>query len=298
MENITMNSEDPISIQTPSINLPIKKRPPSAEQLYKNLITFPITKQVNRYPRQTDKTINPPFHLLLQTNLKLLVPNIDIGYQMDMEHEQMFEWIVTAKEYVNKLNEDFQERCDRRTQKIIAVELRNHRSKTLDMNKLNLLPEDIIRYIHDFLLPETRIQLLKARYPNLDANIIKLKVPVLKGLLKNIQNKFYQPMMNSLYKNNRHRCLPPGFYITFGYIRKDITIDRINKFIGTCETAVAHSPSDYRYFQNKALKMMRELVYVAKRKQVLDKPYAPELEPPPPEKKSRKTKKTKSKKSD
>jgi len=84
--------------------------------------------------------------------------------------------------------------------------------------------------------------------------------------------------------------------MTFSYVRKDITMEKINKFIGTCETAVAHTPQDYKYFQKKALKLMRALVYVAKRKQVLDKPYAPELEPPPQVKKAKKPRKPKTNK--
>ena len=278
-----MQPEEP-----PSKKLPLKKRPPSAEQIYKNLVTFPISKEVSRYPRQTDTTIQPAFHNLLQTNLDLLVPNIDIGYQMSMDSNQMFEWILTAKEYVNKLTEDFQQKCDKKTQKILAIEERNQRSKTFRMEPMDRLPEDIIRYVYEFLLPETRIQIFRARYPNLDANIMKLKVPYLKALLKNIETKTYTPMMNSLYKYNRNRCLPIGFYMRFGYVHKEDCMNKINKFIGTCETAVAHSPSDYRYFQRKALNMLKALVYLAKRKQVLDKPYAPELEAPKPVKKLRK----------
>jgi hypothetical protein len=288
MENIILATEEPTTQPT------VKKRQPSAEHLFKTLVTYPISKEVNRYPKQTDKTIQPAFHLLLQTNLDLLVPNVDIGYQMNLEHNQMFDWILTAKEYVNKLNEDFQHRCDRRTQKIVFIEQHKERSKKFNMTAMDKLPEDIIRYIYEFLLPETRVQILRARYPNLDANIMKLKIPTLKMLLNNIQTKYYQPMMNSLYKTNRHRCLPPGFYITFSYVRKDITMEKINKFIGTCETAVAHSPVDYRYFQRKAFKLMRALVFVAKRKQVLEKPYAPELEPPKPVKKPRKPRTKKS----
>ena len=284
MENIILQPEEPTSKK-----LPLKKRPPSSEQIYKNLVTFPISKEVSRYPRQTDTTIQPAFHNLLQTNLDLLVPNIDIGYQMSMDSNQMFEWILTAKEYVNKLNEDFQQKCDKKSQKLLAIEERTQRSKNFRMEPMDRLPEDMVRYIYEFLLPETRIQIFRARYPNLDANIMKLKVPYLKALLKNIETKTYTPMMNSLYKYNRNRCLPIGFYMRFGYVHKEDCMNKINKFIGTCETAVAHNPSDYRYFQKKALKMMMALIYLAKRKQVLDKPYAPELEPVKPVKKLRKS---------
>jgi hypothetical protein len=287
MEN-TLIITSPLPMSEPTQILPIKKRQPSTEQIYKSLVTYPISKEVVRYTKITEKTIQPAFHDLLQTNLNLLVPNIDIGYQMDMNHNQMFDWLLTAKEYVSKLNEDFQQRCDRKTQKIIEIEQHKERAKKFNMEAMDKLPEDIIRYIYDYLMPETRIALLRARYPNLDANVKKLKVPILKCLLKNINNKYYTPMMNSLYKTNRNNCLPVGFYLSFSYFHKENCVNKINKFIGTCETAVAHSQSDYRYFQRKALRILRSLVYVAKYKKVLDKPYAPELEPPKPVKKPRK----------
>jgi hypothetical protein len=65
----------------------------------------------------------------------------------------------------------------------------------------------------------------------------------------------------------------------FGFNNKQNCIDNINKMIGTYETAVAHTPADYRYFQKKSLQILKTMIYVAKKKKVLDKPYAPELEP-------------------
>ena len=101
-------------------------------------------------------------------------------------------------------------------------------------------------------------------------------------------------MMRYSEKHNRLKCLPAGFYMRFGLTKKQNFLDNIEKFMGTCERAVAHSESDYRYFQRKTLRILRSLVYVAKRKNVLDKPYAPELEPPVPIKKPRKPRAKKS----
>jgi hypothetical protein len=276
-------------------NLPIKKRQLSAEKIYANLATnYPISKEVIRYTKVTNNSIQPAFHDLINTNLSQLVPNIDIGYQMNLDANHLMNWIQTAKDYVEQINNEFQKKCEKKLQNVIKIEERMYRSKMLDMNKLNQLPEDIIRYIHGFLMPETRIVLLRARYPNLDANVMKLKVPELKRLFDNIRNKYYTNMMSNLYKHNRARCLPHGFYIRFTYNNKPACLDVINKFIGTCETAVSHTPQDYRYFQRKALRILRSLVYVAKHKQVLDKAYAPELEQPKPVKKQRKPRTKKS----
>ena len=260
---------------------------PTSEQIYRILVTYPITKEVIRYFRPNETTIQPAFHDLIQKNLICLVPNIDIGYQMNLNAEELMDWIQMAKAYSTTLNNEFQKRCEIKLQKVIKIEEQLHRSKVLDMNKVNQLPEDIIRYIHGFLMPETRIVLLRARYPNLNTNIIKMKVPDLKRLLDNTRNKYYTKMMLSLYKNNRARCLPDGFYIRFTYYNKASCLDSINKLIGTCETAVAHTPQDYRYFQRKALKILRALVYVAKTKKILEKAYAPELEVPVIKKKGR-----------
>jgi hypothetical protein len=260
----------------------------SANNLYEKLSLYPIIKLPERYPKRKNPndTITP--HDMITANLENLVPNLTMGYQMNMEANQLIEWVNASKNYVEKINKDFQEKCERRVKKIILIEEHKERAKQLDMNKLDRLPEDIIRYIHEFLLPETRIVLLRARYPNLTANIMKLKLPQLKQFSANIQKKYYDPMMKYSEKHNRIRCLPSGFYMRFGLTKKQNFLDNIEKFMGTCERAVAHSESDYRYFQRKTLRIVRSLIYVAKRKNVLDKPYAPELEPPVPIKKPRK----------
>jgi hypothetical protein len=270
------------------MNNTIEDQEMSANNLYETLQNYPILKEPVRYPKRKtpNDTIRP--HDMIIANLANLVPNLTIGYQMNMEANQLIDWVTASKNYAEKINKEFQEKCERRMKKIIRIEEHKERAKQLDMNKLDRLPEDIIRYIHDFLLPETRIVLLRARYPNLNANIMKLKLPQLKCFSANIQTKIYNPMMRYIDKNDRRRCLPDGFYARFSVTKKQNFLDNIEKFMGTCERAVAHNESDHRYFQRKTLRILRSLIYVAKTKQVLDKAYAPELEtPPPPEKKKR-----------
>jgi len=269
-------------------NTLVKKSKQIAVNIFAELATYPIPKDVIRYTKTTDKTIQPVFHDIISQNLTALVPNLNIGMQMNMSTDQMMDWIQKTKEYGAQLVTEFQKQCEKKLKTLICIEESKERAKALDMKKLDRLPEDIIRYIHEYLLPETRRVLLLARYPNLYNNVIKLKNPVLKKFIIHIRSSCYYPMMNGLHKNNRNRCLPIGFYMTFGFSNKKGFIDCIDKFIGTCISAVPYTESDYRYFQKKALKIVNTLVYVAKRKNVLDKPYAPELEPQKPVKKPRK----------
>jgi hypothetical protein len=279
-------------------NTLVTKPKQTAINIFAELATYPIPKDVIRYTKTTDTTIRPAFHDLISQNLTALVPNLNIGMQMNMSTDQLMDWIEKTKEYGEQLVTEFHKQCENRLKKLIKIEESKERARALDMRKLDRLPEDIIRYIHEYLFPETRRVLLLARYPNLYNNVIKLKNPVLKKLMERIRTTCYDPMMNGLYRNNRTRCLPVGFYLTFGFSNKKGFIDCIDKFIGTCIGAVPYTPADQRYFEKKALRIVNKLVYVAKRKNVLDKPYAPELEPPNPVKKAKKPRAKKQKPSE
>jgi len=244
----------------------------SAKQVFVILEKFPIEKEVIRYPTQKSNKEQHPYHDILTANLEQLVPNINIGLQMNMEPSQLMDWIETAKEYSNQLNIGFHKQCEKRMKQIIQIEEQKQRSRDLDMNKVNLLPEDIIHNIYNYLLPETKIQLFRSRYPNLIDNIKRLKVTPLKKLMEHIRRKYYEPMMRNLHKYNRARCLPKDFFMSFSYCNKPNSMGKIRKFMGTCETAVPYTKSEHNYFQRKVLRLMKSIIYVAGKKRVLDKP--------------------------
>jgi len=249
-----------------------KKRIPVTEYYFNKLIKYPIPRDVTRSTKV--RTNSFLIHDTIHTNLLSLVPNIDIGYQQNLDSNELISWIMKTKEYAEALNKDLQKKCDIKLEKVKKIEEQKEKSKVLNMELVNILPEDIIRYMYEFLLPETKIILFRARYPNLETNIMKLKVPVLKKLIECIRKNYYSP----IFFTNNGRCLPKGFFMNFGFSNKKTCINNLNKLIGTYESAVAYSPGEYRYFQKLTLKIIRTLVYAAKMKKVLDKPYAPELE--------------------
>jgi hypothetical protein len=271
-----------IGSQTPTpIPSPINKKQPLEEQFIE-LTQYPIPREAQRYPKPSSYIYSyqspTQIHDIITTNLLSLVPNIDIGCQMEIPPEQLKTWIAKTKEYADSINQDFQKKCDIKLQKLLNIEEQRQQCQVLNMEYFNRLPEDIIKYIYSYLSPEVNIQLLKARYPNLANNLMKLKVPQIKQLTESIRINYYNKVIQTLYQKNRARCLPKGFFMRFGFHNKQYSIDTIYKLLGSYETAVAHTPSDYRYFQKKSLKIIKTLIYVARTKKVLDKPYAPELE--------------------
>jgi len=269
---------------------PPKKRIPMTEYLFHKLQQYPIPKEAIRYPKTNTQdgsfyynTTNPTqIHDIIIANIGSLIPNIDIGYQMEKDRDELINWINNAKEYMYAVNRDFQQKCDAKLTKLIKIEEQKEKSRVLNMDLVNKLPEDMIKEIYEYLLPETKILLFRARYPNINTCIMKLKNKELKKMSDNICRRYYNPVIETMYKYNRTRCLPVGFHMKFGFINKKTCIYNINKLIGTYQSAIPHTPSDYRYFQKKTLKIIQSLIYCAKKYKVLDKAYAPELELPIP----------------
>jgi hypothetical protein len=269
---------------------PPKKRIPVTEYLFNKLQKYPIPKEAIRYPKVTttdgtfynSSTAPTQIHDVINANTGSLVPNIDIGYQMSIDKNDLIDWINKTKEYMEAVNRDFQKKCEIKLSKLIKIEEQKEKSKVLNMDLVNKLPEDIIRHIYQYLLPETKIQLMKARYPNLGTNIMKLKNTELKKMSDNICRRYYNPVIETMYKYNRTRCLPISFHMKFSFTNKKTCIYNIDKLIGTYESAIPHTPSDHRYFQKKTLKIIQSLIYCAQKYRVLDKAYAPELEVPKP----------------
>jgi len=234
-----------------------------------SLLDYPIPVEPKRFPKET----NPPIskiHDIIVANFTLLLPKNNIGLDNDI----MIEWISKTKDYGNQLNLEFQRICDRKIEKIRRIEVHEEKSRTFDISKLDNLPEDIVRYIHEFIMPETRKKLFLARYPRLFQNICKLKVPILKKLLLHTRQHFYWKVLT----NNKYNCLMTSFYISFSYVNKHHCVEQFENLIYCFENAKTVKSSHYRYFQRKIIRFIKMLVYVGKRLGVLEQPFAPELQ--------------------
>jgi hypothetical protein len=236
---------------------------------FQELQKYPIPKEPIRYPRNTDLTetnhaYRSTFHDLIHLNMKVLLPNIEIGYYYNHSSQEIEEWINKTKEYIDVLNRNIKKKCNAQMCKLIRIRQQEQRIKDFDMNKLNNLPEDIVRYIHGFLIPETKITLLLARYPTYPKMLEKITSGNLKKYLHCINNTYRQKVFEyDLRQPDRHTCVQniQPFYVT--YSKKQDAIKQIVDLFDKIRNAIPKTPEFYRYYQNYAVRLLQSMIYVS-----------------------------------
>lgn len=249
-----------------------QKRPCATDKNCKNrfqeLQQYPIPKDPIRYPRNTDITeINyaykSTFHDLIHINMTALVPNIEMGYYHNYTTEEIEEWINKTKEYTNMVCRNIKKKCDVQICKIIRMRQQEYRIKELNMKNIKTLPEDIIRYIYGFLMPETKITLLLARYPIYPKTLEKITSENLKKYLHCI-NSNYRPKVYEydMRQPERHTCVTntQPFYLT--YSKKQDAIKQIVDLFDKIRNAIPKSQEFHKYYQNYALRLLQSMIYV------------------------------------
>lgn len=231
---------------------------------YEKLKKYPNINPPNRYPKpynqNRERGYIAEYHDLIFANSVNLIPNIDIGYQQNLTPEKLEQWLSNAKSYFNSINRYLHQKCDEQYKHYLETENQKASSINLNIENVQALPDEIIHKIHSYLLPETRIILLKEKYPSyMKSIILKLRNDELKQILsKIIEKKYYK----EIYKSTEHRsCFTSDLDIRFTFKNKDSFSKITNKLLDTYMNTPAKTPELYQYFQKVALKLLQFLVY-------------------------------------
>jgi len=236
---------------------------------YEILKTYPIQNEPMRYPkslvepenRRTQSTMND----LLITNMTALAPNIDIGIHKNTYSENdLAKWIQITKMYFNNLNVLVQKKCDKEMQKLKAIEELKVKTQVLDLNKLDRLPEDIIRYIYEFLTPESRIDILLCKYPNSITDLQRLTNNHLKIYLRSgIYENYIRPLYSyTSLERHRVKCLQKEIRIAITFTNKKNYTDQIQMVFDEYKRAIPRTLEDHFYFQSRALRLLQSIIYI------------------------------------
>lgn len=231
---------------------------------YEALKKYPNINHPNRYPRSYKQTTDQTrfmveYHDLIFANAVSLIPNIDIGYQQNLTSQELERWITNAKSYFKFLTKYLNEKCDEQYKHFQEVEKQKLASTCLKMEYVEALPDDLIHKIHSYLLPETRIILLTAKYPDYMKRIIlKHKNDDLKKILSQVIEKKYYRYINR--RSERIECFP-NLDIRFTFKNKETFSTVTKKLLDTFMKAPAKTPELYQEFQTIALRLLQFLVY-------------------------------------
>jgi hypothetical protein len=242
-------------------------------KIYDFLKTYPIQNEPIRYPKsimdQENRRDISSMNDLLVTNMMALVPNIDIGIHKNSYSENdLTKWIQMTKLYFNNLNILVQKKCDNEMQKLKGIEDLKIKTKVLDLNKVDQLPEDIIRYIYGFLTPESRMDILLCKYPNYITDLQQLTNNHLKIYLRSgIYENYIRPIY-SYTSINRHRakCLQKEIRIAITFTNKKNYTDQIQMVFDEYKRAIPRTPDDNFYFKSGALRLLQSIIYIGQYK--------------------------------
>jgi hypothetical protein len=225
----------------------------------------PIFNKPNRYPIDESQQFvrGGTYHELITVNLMSLVPNIDMGYHNNMNYQDMVEWIDKAETYSYRIHHYFQMQCLKQHTRLTQIEEHRVRSQALNVTIVEKLPDDIIRIIHDFLLPETKIELLLARYPMYQTYLRnRLNTKQLTQLQIIIFDRFY----NTINCNQLLCILNPNQERLFKsrptYKNKILTMTNIGRLLEVLRTAKPNTQENHRYFQTSSLKLVKLMIYL------------------------------------
>jgi len=197
---------------------------------------------------------------LIIKNIVSIIPNIEYeNTRKKYTVQNQYEWLTGIKTYMEEINRVFEKAYENEIEDLICYINLEEKTKAFDMKKMDLLPEDVIRYIHDFLPHETRIELLLARYPNLEEGLMKLRLRTLKFFLSKVAyNQYYMPLYTdkTIRDKNYYRCLTKHFTIRMSGGTKAIAINEIMKLFNEFKNANPISKKKHRYFTKRALQLL------------------------------------------
>jgi len=230
--------------------------------------TYPVPTEPIRYPKpvRTDYRYQSTINDVLCANMNAIVPNIDIGVHKGIyTTEDLAKWVKITKKYFSNLNVYIQIKCDKQMKKLILIEELKEKTRVLDLKKLNRLPEDIIRYIYDFLMPETKINILLCKYPDYETALQKMTNNNLKIYLKDVVYKNYIAPISSYDAPERQRvkCLQNEIRMVLSFTNKKNYTDQIQTVLLEYRRAIPRTIDDYNYFQSGALRLLQSIIYVA-----------------------------------
>jgi len=231
-------------------------------KIYNTIESYPKPCQPIRYPPRSS-TDNTTFHDLILSNLNALVPNVDMALHSGYDQEEIQLWIQKIYCYVNELHVNFRNKCDLQLTKLNAIKEQEIKCQNLDMKRVDRLPDDLIRYIHEFLLPETRIQMLIEKYPLFMQNLNRITCVNLKKYLACIDKKYVIAAMSYFSKcPDRHTCIVDfqGFSKTF--TKKEVGLKQLSNVFDALRNAIPKKPGYHRFFQKKALRFLLSLIYI------------------------------------
>ena len=202
------------------------------------------------------RTRRTNFDDLISLNLHELVPNIQLGEYNQMNHEEIDNWIIKTKEYGEKVNKEFQAKCDEKLRAIEYAKGHKIRTENFDVNKMKNLTGVLQVHIMRYLPTETKLILLEERHKDIKEKMKKWKVNQLKTFYRDVIHEKY---VKNTYELWRKKCLTVGIF-PLSIANKEEYIREIFKVLNMYKNAVPRQLENYYKFKARATLLFSTII--------------------------------------
>ena len=248
--------------------------------IYNSVVRYPIPTKPILY-RPTNLTEHRiPYRAatiddIIQYNVMSLVPNIELGVfkqdsftsNDDDSIEELRTWLTNSEIYMDCLQTKYMEACSHQRKLLGGIIRQKKGCAALNMQYLSRMPLDLRRYIHSFLLPETRILLYLDKYPDLGTSIKKNPNSYLKPFYRNlVQKKYCGNIVGHRFNNfsNYSRSISGDFSIKTNHLNKNEYVEEMDKLLDALRKVPPITNESYDFFQRRALGLLKQMVYIGK----------------------------------
>jgi len=131
------------------------------------------------------KTMNNYIPLIVQNIFKIL-PEVNENTFDTYTAKEIIEWIYLSNDAIVKISNRYTKKCMILKENTIHLYncYQKNKNNKLDMEKLEKLPDDILRHIYEFTGPDIRLKFFEGKYPDVSNLLKPLTVPILKKIHK------------------------------------------------------------------------------------------------------------------
>jgi len=215
----------------------------------------------------------------VKRGLVRILPNISKEIANETDDEHIVHWIDDALSYSQTLFRDFKWECLRQMEAMRIIRRSNVLREQFVISRINKLPNELEDIVREYMLPKTRLAVLEAGFPDIEARLKQMTIPWLNGILKNciypvvdrINKKIYNTYSNTSRSKTYGDCIDYSWNkikpkMSYRAYRKTDAVERILLAIRTCRDLV-ECPTNYlaQELHKEAFHIFHSILYVHQR---------------------------------
>jgi hypothetical protein len=213
---------------------------------------------------------------VIKRGLVAILPNISKEIANETDDQHIIRWIDDSLTYSQTLFRDFKFECMRQFEAMRMIRAAKALRERFVITRINTLPNEIEDIVRGYMLPKTRLAVLEAGFPDIEARLKQMTMSWLNGILKNcvyavvdrVNKKIYNTYSNTSRSKTYGDCIDYVWNkikpkMSYRAYRKADAVERVLLAIRSCRDLV-DCPTNYlaQELHKEAFHLFHSVLYV------------------------------------